>query len=146
MLGNITLPGLANTPHFTAVDTGGQLDLQVAARLSGTSVEELQRLNPGLIRSTTPPDSSHTLLIPRTSEQRFREQLARLPADQRVQSVKYRVRWGDTLSTIAQNSRTTVTRLRQINQLGSTRIFAGKLLIVPVGERDESASAELQSS
>jgi membrane-bound lytic murein transglycosylase D len=143
---NITLPALANTPHFTTVDTGGQLDLQVAARLAGTSVEELRRLNPGLIRSTTPPDSSHTLLIPRTSEQRFREQLARLPADQRVVSVKYRVRWGDTLSTIAQNSRTTVTRLRQINQLGSTRIFAGKLLIVPLGEDDESASAELQSS
>jgi len=143
---NITLPALANTAHFTAVDTGGQLDLQVAARLAGTSVEELQRLNPGLIRSTTPPDSSHTLLIPRTSEQRFREQLARLPADQRVLSVKYRVRWGDTLSTIAQNSRTTVTRLRQINQLGSTRIFAGKLLIVPVGERDESASGDLQTS
>ena len=143
---NITLPALANTAHFTAVDTGGQLDLQVAARLAGTSVEELQRLNPGLIRSTTPPDSSHTLLIPRTSEQRFRAQLARLPADQRVLSVKYRVRWGDTLSTIAQNSRTTVTRLRQINQLGSTRIFAGKLLIVPVGERDESASGDLQTS
>lgn len=143
---NITLPALASTAHFTAVDTGGQIDLQVAARLAGTSVEELQRLNPGLIRSTTPPDSTHTLLIPMTSEQRFREQLARLPSDQRVLSVKYRVRWGDTLSTIAQNSRTTVTRLRQINQLGSTRIFAGKLLIVPLGEHDESTSGELQTS
>jgi membrane-bound lytic murein transglycosylase D len=142
----ITLPALANTPHFTVVDTGVQLDLQVAAQLSGTSVEELQRLNPGLIRSTTPPDSPHTLLIPRTSEQHFREQLARLPADRRVLSVKYRVRWGDTLSTIAQNCRTTVTRLRQVNQLGSARIFAGKFLIVPLGEHDEDASEELQTS
>jgi peptidoglycan lytic transglycosylase D len=143
---NITLPALANTPHFTVVDTGGRLDLQVAAQLTGTSVEELQRLNPGLIRSATPPDSPHTLLIPRTSEQRFRKQLARLPADRRVQSVKYRVRWGDTLSTIAQNSRTTVTRLRQVNQLGSARIFAGKFIIVPLGEHDENASGELQTS
>jgi len=143
---NITLPALANRPHFTAVDTGGQLDLQVAARLVGTSVEALQHLNPGLIRSTTPPASGHALLIPRACEQRFREQLARLPADQRVQSVKYRVRWGDTLSTIAQNSRTTVNRLRQINQLGDTRIFAGKLLIVPLGEHDENASRALQTS
>ncbi len=143
---NITLPALANTPNFTVVDTGGQLDLQVAAKLSGTSVEELQRLNPGLIRSTVPPDSPHTLLIPRKSERHFRERLARLPADRRVQSVKYRVRWGDTLSTIAQNSRTTVTRLRQVNQLGSARIFAGKFLIVPLGEHDQNASAELQTS
>ena len=143
---NITLPALANNPYFTAVDTGGQLDLQVAARLTGATVEEMQRLNPGLIRSTTPPASPHTLLIPRSSEQRFREQLARLPADQRVLSVKYRVRWGDTLSTIAKNSRTTVTRLREINQLGSSRIFAGKLLIVPLAERDENASEDLQNS
>ena len=143
---NITLPALANNPYFTAVDTGGQLDLQVAARLTGATVEEMQRLNPGLIRSTTPPASPHTLLIPRSSEQRFQEQLARLPADQRVLSVKYRVRWGDTLSTIAKNSRTTVTRLREINQLGSSRIFAGKLLIVPLAERDENASEDLQNS
>jgi membrane-bound lytic murein transglycosylase D len=143
---NITLPALVNTRYFTVVDTGGQLDLQVAARLTGTSMVELQRLNPGLTRSITPPSSPHTLLIPRASEQRFRERLARLPAEQRMQSVKYRVRQGDTLSAIALNSRTTVARLRQINQLESTRIFAGKLLIVPVGESDEDVSMEMQAS
>lgn len=143
---NITLPVLANTQYFTAVDTGGQLDLQVAARLIGISGDELQRLNPGLIRSITASASSHTLLIPKASEQRFRERLARLPADRRVLSVKYRVRWGDTLSTIAQSSRTTVARLRQINRLDSTRIFAGKLLIVPLGERDENDNGVLQTS
>ena len=137
---------MANSDYFTAVDVSGQIDLQVAARLSGTTMDELQRLNPGLIRSITPPDTRHTLLVPRASEQRFREQLAQLPADQRVQSVKYRVREGDTLSAIAQNSRTTVARLRQINQLESTRIFAGKLLIVPLGEHDEDTSVALQNS
>ena len=143
---NITLPNLPNTPYFTAVDTGGQLDLQVAVQLTGTSMDELQRLNPGLTRSITPPASPHTLLIPRASELRFREQLAWLPANQRVQSVKYRVRQGDTLSAIAQNSRTTVARLRQINHLESTRIFAGKLLVVPLGEREENVGMELQAS
>ena len=143
---NITLPTLPNTPYFTAVDTGGQLDLQVAAQLTGTSMDELQRLNPGLTRSITPPASPHTLLIPRASELRFREQLAWLPANQRVQSVKYRVRQGDTLSAIAQNSRTTVARLRQINHLESTRIFAGKLLVVPLGVREENVGMELQAS
>jgi membrane-bound lytic murein transglycosylase D len=143
---NITLPVLANTHYFSVVDTGGQLDLQVAARLTGTSMDELQRLNPGLTRSITPPASKHTLLIPRATEQRFREQLTRLPADQRVQSIKYRIRQGDTLSTIAQNSQTTVARLRQMNHLENTRIFAGKLLIVPTNAPDENNSAKLQVS
>jgi len=143
---NINLPAFVNTQYFTVVDAGGQIDLQVAARLTGTPMEELHRLNPGLIRSITPPARPHTLLVPRASAERFRERLARLPADQRVQSVKYRVREGDTLSAIAQNSQTTVARLRQINQLESTLIYAGKLLIVPMVERDEDDSLALQSS
>lgn len=142
----ITLPDLPGSHYFTVVDVGGQIDLQVAARLAGTSFDELQRLNPGLIRSITPPDSSHQLLVPRANAQHFREQLALLPADQRVRSVRYRVRPGDTLSHIAQNSRTTVSRLLQINQLESSRIVAGKLLIVPVNERDEAANESLQLS
>lgn len=143
---NITLPAIANTHYFTSVDTGGQLDLQVAARLTGSSMNELQRLNPGLTRSITPPARPHTLLIPTAREQRFREGLARLTADQRVQSVKYRVRQGDTLSAIAQNSQTTVARLRRNNQLESTRIIAGKLLIVPMGKHDDDTRMELQAS
>ena len=143
---NISLPALPNNHYFSVVDTGGQLDLQVAARLTGTSMEELQRLNPGLTRSITPPVSPHTLLIPRASEQRFREQLAQLSPEQRVQSIKYRIRQGDTLSTIAQNSQTTVARLRQINHLENTRIFAGKLLIVPLSEPAEDDSTQLQVS
>jgi membrane-bound lytic murein transglycosylase D len=142
----ITLPALGTTRYFTIVETGGQLDLQVAARLTGASLEELRRLNPGLIRSVTPPGSSHKLLVPRATERRFRERLAQLPADQRVQSVRYRVRPGDTLSVIAQHSRTTVARLRQINQLEGSRIIAGKVLIVPVYERKEAANDAMQKS
>jgi membrane-bound lytic murein transglycosylase D len=132
----IALPELANSSYFTSVDTGGQIDLQVAARLAGASLDKLQRLNPGLTRSITPPDSKHQILIPRASALRFRLGLALLPADQRVQSIRYRVRSGDTLSEIALNSRTTVSRLRKLNQLESSRIMAGKLLIVPLNGHD----------
>jgi membrane-bound lytic murein transglycosylase D len=141
----ITLPALANDHYFTSVDTGGPLDLQVAARLSGISLDELQRLNPGLTRSVTPPGSSHALLVPRAVAQRFRERLAQLPDDQRVQSVRYRIRPGDTLSAIALSSRTTVSHLRKINQLDSSRIVAGRQLIVPLSGREE-VSAALQDS
>ena len=138
----IALPGLANASYFTRVDTGGQIDLQVAARLIGVSLEELQRLNPGLTRSITPPGSTHQILIPRASAQRFRLELALLPADQRVQSIRYRVRPGDTLSEIALNSSTTVSRLRKLNQLESSRIVAGRLLVVPVSGHDMNVNSK----
>ena len=142
----ITLPRLANADYFSIVDTGGQIDLRVAARLAGSTVEEMQRLNPGLTRSITPPASQHTLVIPRASERRFRERLALLPPEQRVQAVKYRIRWGDTLSTIALGYRTTVARLLQANRLDSTVIYAGKLIIVPMGEAAEDAGGELHAA
>jgi membrane-bound lytic murein transglycosylase D len=118
----IHLPRLKNADYFSVVDTGGQIDLQVAARLAGTSVEEMQRLNPGLNRSITPPTSPHTLVIPRSSERMFRERLAGLPPEQRIQSVKYRIRWGDTLSAIALGYRTTVARVsRSLISTGNCR-------------------------
>jgi len=138
----ITLPELANSSYFTSIDTGGQIDLQVAARLIGASLDELQRLNPGLTRSITPPGGTYRLLVPRASAQHIRIQLALLPADQRVQSIRYRVRPGDTLSEIALKSRTTISRLRKLNQLESSRIIAGRLLVVPVSGHDKNANSK----
>jgi len=143
---NITLPALAITPHFTVVDTGVQLDLQVAAQLSGTSVEELQRLNPGLIRSTTPPDGQHRLLVPSSKATLFRDRLAVLPNDQRVQSITYRIRLGDTLSAIAHYAQTTVARLRQLNRLENSRIIAGRLLIIPTKNSDQQTVLAMQAN
>jgi membrane-bound lytic murein transglycosylase D len=133
---NTTLPVLANSRYFSVVDIGGRIDLQVAARLAAASLEELQRLNPGLTRSITPPDGPHRLLVPSTKATLFRDRLALLPHDQRVQSITYRIRWGDTLSAIAHYSRTTVARLRQLNRLDNFRIIAGRLLIIPTKETD----------
>jgi membrane-bound lytic murein transglycosylase D len=143
---NITLPALANTRYFSVVDTRGQIDLQVAARLAGTSVDELRLLNPGLIRSITPPALPHTLVIPMVNEQLFRERLAHLPADQRVQSVEYRIRWGDSLSTIAQHFRTTVAKLRQANHLKDNEIYAGRRLIVPMVISAEDRHGEMHAA
>lgn len=142
---NITLPATANAAYFSIVDTGGQIDLHVAARLAGVSVDELRLLNPGCNRSITPPDRPHTLLVPAQREALFRERLAQLSDEQRVQSVKYRIRWGDTLSTIAQYFKTTVARLLRDNQLDSTRIVAGKLLIVPLESRPDDSDGNMQA-
>ena len=128
---NITLPSLPDTHYFTRVDTQGRIDLQVAARLAGISEEELKRLNPGILRLTTPPDRPSILLIPKTSEEIFGERLARLPEEERIQSVRHRILRGDTLSMIAQHYRTTVDRLLKVNHLDNTEIIAGEFIVVP---------------
>ncbi len=128
---NITLPSLPDTRYFTSVDTQGRIDLQVAARLAGISEDEIKGLNPGINRLITPPDRPNTLLIPKASARVFRERLAQLPEEERIQSIRHRILQGDTLSTIAQHYRTTVDKLLNVNRLESTEIIAGEFLVVP---------------
>jgi membrane-bound lytic murein transglycosylase D len=68
----------------------------------------------------------------------FRERIALLPEDQRIQSIRHRIRRGDNLGTIAQHYRTTVSELRKVNRLKGSKIIAGHLLIVPVSEQGYS--------
>jgi membrane-bound lytic murein transglycosylase D len=128
---HITLPALPDRRYFTRVDTQGRIDLQVAARLAGITEEELKRLNPGILRLITPPDRPSILLIPKTSETLFGERLARLPEEERIQSIRHRILRGDTLSMIASHYRTTVDRLLKVNHLKNTGIIAGEFIVVP---------------
>jgi len=129
---SLTLPAVAHTDYFSVVDSGGQLDLGVAARLAGVSVDEMRRLNPALTRQTIRRGGPYRLLIPAASAATFGTQLAGLAEQQRVQWVRHRIRTGDTLSGIAQRYRITVARLSEFNQLPDSSIMAGDLLIVPV--------------
>jgi membrane-bound lytic murein transglycosylase D len=138
---NISLPRLLDTRYFSTVNIQGQLELKVAARMSGIPLLELQGLNPGYGLSITPPGRMHTLLVPSAVANEFRTDIARLPQDQRVQSIRHRIRLGDNLSTIAQQYRTTVPDIRKANRLKGNKIIAGDLLIIPVMEHGDSIAA-----
>jgi membrane-bound lytic murein transglycosylase D len=128
---NISLPTLSDARYFSSVEIRGEIELKVAAELAGIPLNVLQQLNPGYDRSITPPGATHTLLFPRTAAPVFRERIARLPQDQRVRSIRHRIRTGDNLSTIAQQYRTTVSALRKANRLRNSKIIAGKFLLIP---------------
>ncbi|MBB4636281.1 DUF5715 family protein [Longimicrobium terrae] len=60
-----------------------------------------------------------------------RRTAARPAAPARPRSSTYRVREGDSLWTIARRHNLTVERLRTVNDMRSTRIVAGQVLIIP---------------
>ena len=139
----ITLPPLAREPAFSLVDTGGQLDIGIAAELAGIRTDELYRLNPGFNRWATHPDGPHHLLVPAASAEVFGQNLAGLPAEQRLRWVRHRIGRGETLSHIAMKYDTTVAVLRDANDLPGTTIRAGKHVLVPVAARDSTQYASL---
>ncbi|WP_379910853.1 LysM peptidoglycan-binding domain-containing protein [Marinobacterium aestuariivivens] len=127
----ISLKPLATDPYFAIIETDGQIELDQAAKLAGTSVEELKLLNPGFRRWATDPEGPHRLLIPVASADDFRARLARLPASERVRWNQYKIRRGDSLSVIAARFDTTADAIRRANKLKGNRIVAGRTLLIP---------------
>lgn len=131
----INFPAIANRPYFAQVATESQIDLAQAATLADISLEELYQLNPGFNQWATAPDGPHRLSVPWEKASLFASNLAALPAENRVKWIRYTIRRGDSLSTIALRHRTTAKALRQINQLSGNTIRAGKVLFIPVASQ-----------
>lgn len=127
----IPLHDVGNSPYYTAVNVGSQIDLAQAAELAGVEIEELYLLNPGYNRWATDPNGNHRLLIPNDKSTQFLEALDKLPTDQRVTWQHYKVARGDSLSVIARRYETTVAAIQQTNKLRSSGIRAGQTLLIP---------------
>jgi len=127
----LSLQPIANSPYFAVVDTGGQLDLQLAADMSATDVDEIYYLNAGYSRWSTPPAGPHRLLVPIARAAELEQKLAALPAEQRLRWQQYKVVSGDTLGTIAQRFNTTVSALQKNNDLRGNIIVIGQQLLIP---------------
>jgi len=134
----LALKHIPDEPYFAATRLDGQIDLALAAEMAEVSLEELYLLNPGFSRWATDPDGPHRLLLPVDTVTEFEQRLSQLPADQRIRWHRHLIRSGDTLGTIAHKYRTSVSALKQANNLRGTIIRAGKSLIVPVSSRSLS--------
>lgn len=122
---------VANEPYFARIDTGGQIELAVAADLAGVDLEELTNLNPAFNRWATDPEGPYSLLLPVETAETFQTALAALTPDERVRTSLYKVRAGDTVANVARRNGTTTAALREINGLRSDRLSQGFALKVP---------------
>ena len=137
----VTLLPIENTPQLAMVNVDFQLDLALAAEIAGMDMETFYLLNPGFNRWATSPDSTHTLLLPIDRAERFREDLAQLPTDDRVKWIRHNVGQGETLGFIAQKYDTTVRNIQRINNIRGHLIRAGHHLLIPVASRDATSYA-----
>ncbi len=118
-------------PLVESVDTGGQIDLALAAELAGMSLDDLHHFNPAWNQWATDPEGPHTLLLPIEAAQRFRNKLAELPEEQRITWKRVRIQPGDSLIRLARRYHVTPELLREVNQLKGHLIRAGDYLMVP---------------
>jgi len=127
----IAFSPIPNEPYFAKVDTGGQLDLSLAAELAGITIDEVYELNPGFHRWATDPAGPHVLLLPRDTADAFQQNLNLLSPDERVRVSMHKVRSGESVASIAKKYKTQPIVIRDMNSLGSDSLVVGAELRVP---------------
>jgi len=130
------------------------IDLRRVAEWTGTSIDEIQALNPQLRRWTTPIKyPTFELKVPAGTGDKFQTRLAdATPAD--MTALKwYTVKNAETMSTIARKLRVSRADLAEANNLSvKSRVRSGQELIIPrapatvlASHTDRPAPAEVAS-
>jgi membrane-bound lytic murein transglycosylase D len=128
------LPYIPDAPYFRVVETGGPVDLRLAADLAGVDVEELHALNAGWNQWVTGPDGPHRLLVPMVVAEQFLPRFAALEPAQRAGLAPYNVADGDTLEALARQYRVPVSFLQSVNGIDGSALGIGDALYVPGGD------------
>jgi membrane-bound lytic murein transglycosylase D len=127
----LAFSSIVNQPYFERVETLGQIDLKLAAELAGITYEELYELNPAYHRWATDPTGPHYLLLPAEGASLFRQNIGQLTAEERVRATLYTVQKGDSVSSVARRFNTTISVIRELNDLPTGVLTIGSQLRVP---------------
>lgn len=121
-------------------------DLRLAAQLIDRPVEELIKLNPGLLRWTTPANNPEFVLkLPSGTKEAYEQGLAPIPADKRIWWRATKVVEGDTLAGIARRFKLTPVVLARANGLDpDATLVDGSRLVLPMAPGNEALLARVR--
>ena len=135
----IKLKNIPDKAQLETVAMDTQIDLAKVAEMTGLSIEDIYNLNPGFNRWATLPDSDYTLLLPYGTKAVFEDKLASLDKSELIEWQRYKIKKGDSLSLIAKKHGTTMGIIKDINKLRSSKIRAGKHLLIPIAAKKPEA-------
>ncbi len=120
--------------QYEAVTIPSVTDLEIVAKMSGTSYEEIKQLNPELKRWSTPPNvKDYQLRIPAGMTAQFSEQYAKLSPSDRANYMRYKIKKGDTLGALSQRYNVRVNDIMALNNIRNPRsISIGTNLVLPL--------------
>jgi len=121
-------------PLHEKVKVSQATDLRVIARAAGSTVEEIQKLNPELRRWFTPPDyPDYEVKIPVGTTAMFVKNMSKIPPAMKIAFLRHKIKSGDTLYQIARRYKTSVQPIMDLNNLSNARrLRPGMVLVIPV--------------
>lgn len=132
--------GLKLTPMppfaYDSVRVGPATPLAAIAIASGSTVGDIQALNPQILRGMTPPRDSVRVRIPPGSADSFPSALASLPKSERAALTTVTSKKGESVASIARKHDLTAKQLALFNpklkRLKSGNLAAGQTVLVPI--------------
>ena len=118
-------------PHDT-VKIDYPIDLRLVAECVDATPQELQELNPSLLRLTTPKDQPFELHLPAGKKDKFLTSIAQIPADKRVWWRYHKVEAGETLASVARTYHTSAKAISEANNLDDEPLQPEAKLIIPI--------------
>jgi membrane-bound lytic murein transglycosylase D len=119
------------------------VDLRLVAQCVGSTEEELQDLNPSLLRLSTPRQGDFQLHLPAGTKDQYETAIAEIPANMRLWWRYHSVQSGDTLASLARKYHTTAKSISEANHLDGSELDADSRLVIPItpGKHAESDTA-----
>jgi membrane-bound lytic murein transglycosylase D len=109
------------------------VDLRLVSDLVDAPIDELQALNPSLLRFATPADTQFDLHLPAGTALVYQRLVQEIPAGKRDSWRYHRVTADDSLASIARTYRVSVSELTAANQMNETDSLKGmEAVVVPV--------------
>jgi len=93
------------------------IDLRLVSDLVGAPIDELEALNPSLLRRLTPPDASFDLHLPAGTATLFEQRVAAIPEAHRNAWRYRRLKADDTLASVAREFHVSESELLDANHL-----------------------------
>jgi membrane-bound lytic murein transglycosylase D len=121
--------------HAAAYDTvtvNYPVDLRLVAECVHSSTDELQDLNPSLLRLSTPHSGSFNLHLPAGTKDQYETAIASIPPDKRLWWRYHEVHPGDTVASLAHTYHTTAKQIEEANHLDGPELQPEAKLVIPV--------------
>ncbi|HEY7353788.1 MAG TPA: LysM peptidoglycan-binding domain-containing protein [Terriglobales bacterium] len=117
---------------YETVKINYPVDLRLVAECVDSTPEELQELNPSLLRMTT-PKVHFDLHLPVGTTDKYQAVIAGIPSNMRLWWRYHTVADGETLKSIAHTYKTSVNTIAQANRMEvSDSLESGAKLVIPI--------------
>jgi membrane-bound lytic murein transglycosylase D len=109
------------------------IDLRLVSDLVDAPVDELQALNPSLLRMATPTDAQFDLHLPAGTALSYQHRVEQIPSAKRSAWRYHRIGPDDSLASVAHTYHVQLSELADANQMNESDSLSGvEALVVPV--------------